>query len=518
MSRLKIVLIVLFGLAIFWPSSTQAAFSDLPESHHHFLALSYLEYEEIIQGYSDGTVRPENLINRAELVKILVEGLNKETDSTHKNCFPDVQEEWFAKYICYAQEQDWVGGYPDGTFQPAQNVNKVEALKIILNAFGIQESPGNDQLFSDVPAEEWYAGFLNAALKKNVIEEKDGTFNPSNPRSRGEIAEMVARIKMIQHAGDPEYNDWIKAEFETFILLYRLRLANGVTQKLKLNPTLTGTARAHSQDMSEVIGDMSHSGSDGRLSYERMEDAGIAEILRTGENVGRGALWSGRSIFDAIEGVHTKVFMPEDPNVCNHRTTILSVCLPFTDVGIGVYVKDNLVYFTQDFITSGYADNIMDLSVMQVPEEYENNPIYDVDKGEDYVKTIVSSCDEVRVRSAYFIDVGVYEINDQCGIYEYAWPVTPNLNLIQTYLDNQVFSIRYSSSYYTSEQPTENSPFIEIMPDLSNGWSSPQIENMNLPAYFDIGEVVEMTFENGFETKIFRLDFSQEGWTTVTEL
>jgi len=329
------------------------AFSDLPENHHHYFSLTYLEFEGILHGYPDGTVRPEQPINRAELIKILVEGLGHTANpNLHKNCFPDVRDEWFAQYICYALLQGWISGYPDGTFQPAQTVNKAEALKIILNAFSIQTlTPRSTLLFSDTAPTDWFSPYVAVAVQKNLLEEIGSShFNPTNPRNRGEIAEMVARIKMIQHMNDPDYNDWIRAEFENYLLLHELRRENGIHGKLKLNPILTKVAREHSRDMAENLGELNHFGSDGRASYERMDDAGIPQQVRNGENIGKSWV-SGRNIIDGIEQIHRNIFMPEPDEGCNHRTTLLSKCLPFTEVGIGVYVKDGYVYFTNDFIT-----------------------------------------------------------------------------------------------------------------------------------------------------------------------
>lgn len=49
--------------------------------------------------------------------------------------FPDIKiDDWFAKYICIAVEKGLIDGYPDGTFKPEKPVNFVEAAKIISNA------------------------------------------------------------------------------------------------------------------------------------------------------------------------------------------------------------------------------------------------------------------------------------------------------------------------------------------------------------------------------------------------
>jgi len=61
----KLIYAFLF-LALFTPLSANA-FSDLPTTDKHYGSLTYLEYEDVINGYSDGTVRPNNKINRKEI-------------------------------------------------------------------------------------------------------------------------------------------------------------------------------------------------------------------------------------------------------------------------------------------------------------------------------------------------------------------------------------------------------------------------------------------------------------------
>jgi len=69
-------------------------------------AINFLKENGIISGYSDGTFKPTNPLNRAELLKILVEGVGYSPDeNVYKNCFSDVKEDWYAKYVCYAKEQ-----------------------------------------------------------------------------------------------------------------------------------------------------------------------------------------------------------------------------------------------------------------------------------------------------------------------------------------------------------------------------------------------------------------------------
>lgn len=501
---------IILALALLYPVSTQA-FSDLSESHRHYHSLNYLQDEAIIEGYSDGTVRPDNSINRAELMKILVEGLDKSTRSSDENCFPDVKEEWFAKYVCYGQRVGWIDGYPDGTFKPSQNVNKAEALKIILNAFDIDQSAPT-QHFSDSANSAWYAGYLETAVDKNYIEESSGNLYPGNNRTRGEIAEMVARIKQLAYMDDPVYTDAIKTEFATFHYLHKLREANGVTSKLTLNPHLTKTARLHSEDMAENIGELSHASSDNvTQSYDRIK----AEIRknddanfdgRTGENVGGGSKMWGGTAFSNVKYVHDNIFMPEPNEGCNHRTTILSTCLPFTEVGIGVYVKSTgEVFFTQDFISrSSDAKANYPSPQLEVPSEYSGSQ-YTVEEVEnDYVFTTIEGCNNERVRVEDFIFLGVILDGSTCYIYEFAF--------------------HYESDTYINSFPevTENSALTFYKSSLSgidiygdNGW---QITSHSYPINLESGDTMTITIEKDGNTKSFKLDNSSSSWMRVEQL
>ncbi len=170
-------------------------FSDVKSDHKNFRAINHLYQEGIVTGYSDGTFKPSNTINRAELLKILIEGQGVTPDaSSYSNCFPDVTTDWYAKYVCYAKAQGWVAGYPDNTFHPGDTVNKVEALKMLLNSQDIDvEAPANAP-FTDVSVSEWFAPFVAKAKEMEILEESGSTFSPDADKNRGSICENLYRL------------------------------------------------------------------------------------------------------------------------------------------------------------------------------------------------------------------------------------------------------------------------------------------------------------------------------------
>ena len=105
-----------------------AAFSDISLGTEYQAAIKDLQSKGVIEGYADGSFKPKAGINRAEFLKILLESRG-DISTDGKNCFPDVTNQWFAKYVCFAKANDIVAGYPNGTFGPEKEINFVEASK-----------------------------------------------------------------------------------------------------------------------------------------------------------------------------------------------------------------------------------------------------------------------------------------------------------------------------------------------------------------------------------------------------
>lgn len=85
----------------------------------------------IVQGYPDGSFRPERPVNRAEALKMIL--LAAQIDRTDDVAipFPDIYEgEWYIPYVKQAISFDLVEGYGDGFFRPATFITRAEAAKI----------------------------------------------------------------------------------------------------------------------------------------------------------------------------------------------------------------------------------------------------------------------------------------------------------------------------------------------------------------------------------------------------
>jgi subtilisin family serine protease len=186
--------------------NSQTGFSDLGAIHRSYTAITYLTNKNILEGYPDGTFKPSATVNRAELLKILVAGQDIDPDPIrYRNCFPDVKEEWFARYVCYAKSQGWVEGYDDGTFRPAETVNKVEALKMMIEGLDITFSEDYTARFADTPSNAWFAPYVALAQHLNLLEERGALFNPASDRTRSSISENLYRLLQIRERGLESY-------------------------------------------------------------------------------------------------------------------------------------------------------------------------------------------------------------------------------------------------------------------------------------------------------------------------
>ncbi|MGL5830883.1 MAG: S-layer homology domain-containing protein [Candidatus Altimarinota bacterium] len=193
---LTILSAILLMLPVLASAQSAESFTDVSANNKNTRAIGWLKTNGVIAGYEDGSFKPENSINRAELMKILVEGMGMTPDAdTYKNCFSDVKEDWYAKYVCYAQSQGWVEGYPDGTFKPAQNVNDAEALKMILESQGVSEPAGYSTFYyQQVSNKEWYYPYILTAEKLNV----GGPYQLGMALPRSEVAEVIFRTLAIK--------------------------------------------------------------------------------------------------------------------------------------------------------------------------------------------------------------------------------------------------------------------------------------------------------------------------------
>lgn len=203
---------LLLALMAFVLSAAQVwAFSDVKNSHANAQAITYLTKHGVVHGFENNTFRPDRPINRAELVKIVVGAWDLQPKiQDYRDCFTDVQRQWFAPFICQAKQKGWVDGYSNRTFQPSEKVNRAEAAKIILNALGV----AFDDLasFPDTKDTDWFAPFADTIRSRDLLDSEK--FFATQAIKRGEVAEMVFRILVMKDAGATSFQSGDATNFD----------------------------------------------------------------------------------------------------------------------------------------------------------------------------------------------------------------------------------------------------------------------------------------------------------------
>lgn len=89
-----------------------------------------------MQGYEGGLYKPDQVISRAEMLKIILKTANVDIESELEPCFRDVYTgDWYYDAICTAKKRQIVAGYEDNRFKPNQQVLLVEGLKMAIEGF-----------------------------------------------------------------------------------------------------------------------------------------------------------------------------------------------------------------------------------------------------------------------------------------------------------------------------------------------------------------------------------------------
>ena len=156
-------------------------YSDVSADDWFNNAVSTLTNAGVLDGYEDGTFKPNGNITRAEFATITARFFEATYDG--ENLFPDIEGHWAQDYINEAANAGIVDGYPDGTFRPQQFITRAEAVTMVNRT--IERHPDADHLLDDMivwpdnPETAWYYEQIQEAT--NSHEYTMNTDDEQNP-------------------------------------------------------------------------------------------------------------------------------------------------------------------------------------------------------------------------------------------------------------------------------------------------------------------------------------------------
>ena len=163
----------------FWSQTND--YTDVPADAWYNNAVSTLSNAGVIDGYEDGTFKPDGNITRAEFATIAVRFFEATYDGG--DLFSDIAGHWAQDYINEAANAGIVDGYPDGTFRPQQYITRAEAMTMVNRT--IDRHPDADHLLDDMivwpdnPETAWYYEQVQEAT--NSHEYTMNTDDEQNP-------------------------------------------------------------------------------------------------------------------------------------------------------------------------------------------------------------------------------------------------------------------------------------------------------------------------------------------------
>ncbi len=186
-------------------ATTVIPFSDVKESDWACAYIMNLYEKSIINGYPDGTFKPNKEITRQQAAKMITLGAGLDYKGK-KAKFSDVDPNGeMSPYIAALVEKGAIRGYPDGKFRPTQNITRAQIAQIVAKAFDLEmgKLPAN---FKDLPSGD--AGEYIKILASNGIVKgySDGTFKPQGVTTRAQFCKILSIAMAVSAVQTAEFN------------------------------------------------------------------------------------------------------------------------------------------------------------------------------------------------------------------------------------------------------------------------------------------------------------------------
>ena len=170
------------------------SFSDVSDTWAK-ASIEKMTAKGIINGYSDGTFKPEQSVTRAEMAKMISVLLGLGTDG--KSIFEDVADgEWFSGYVAAAAQSGIVKG-ADGRFMPNEYITRQDAAVMIARALefkGKTVAADTPRFADNNLIADYAAPYVGALANMGVVNGSDGKFMPLSNITRAETAALLDRI------------------------------------------------------------------------------------------------------------------------------------------------------------------------------------------------------------------------------------------------------------------------------------------------------------------------------------
>lgn len=213
-------------------ANTSAAvpiFSDISENNTHYSSVIELANRGIIQGYKNGEFGPKNIITRGQAAKIISGILSLKLEQATNTEFNDVsQDNPYASAIVTLKQLGIINGYTDGTFRPNAPITRNQMAKILTRAFNLKATENITLPFKDT--QKSYQTAISALYQYGITSGTTATtFDGDKAVTREQFASFIIRAEKAYLQTQQEITLTIEAiKQQTLVAKQSYRLSNEV--------------------------------------------------------------------------------------------------------------------------------------------------------------------------------------------------------------------------------------------------------------------------------------------------
>lgn len=192
----RIFLLLVFSILLFTCQVYGAEFSDVNSSNWFYEDICSAVNNGYINGFEDGTFRPNDIVTRGEFYKMLVEAKGEKPEDN------DNASHWAFKYARFLR---FNGDTSVETFGFEDKILRKEVIRNVLFLFGIEETVQyhyyDENPFLDMPKSTiyFYDGYIQNAYQLGIIYGNENYINPDEPITRAEAVSIIERALKVDN-------------------------------------------------------------------------------------------------------------------------------------------------------------------------------------------------------------------------------------------------------------------------------------------------------------------------------
>ncbi|MEK4425617.1 S-layer homology domain-containing protein [Solibacillus sp. FSL K6-1523] len=198
---------VIVGFSNVADASQITRYPDVKTSDYYYESITTLTNRGILNGFPDGQFKPGNFVTRGQTAKIIALSLGVDVENVQNPGFRDINKSNpYYGSIAALVEMGIINGFQeDSTFRPNELLTRAQIAKILAIGYGLKNTPYKNNKFIDVQPNKWYSDYIETLVAYEITKGKTATtFEPNAYVTRGEIASFVIRSENAKNSEQEE--------------------------------------------------------------------------------------------------------------------------------------------------------------------------------------------------------------------------------------------------------------------------------------------------------------------------